>query len=126
MSWTVLGGRRSRALLVFCVGAILALLVAVPAAYAAYRHDDGRIRCPRGERPALIVKAKGNPVWVRAHAASGYSVIWDKYNTYSGTTTRVYRASGIYADRGMGWAVDVYGKGAYVSRQATHAYCYNP
>ena len=76
---TILEGKRRRALLVFCVGALLALMVAVPAAYAAYRHDDGRIRCPKGQRPALIVKAKGNPVWVRAHASSGYTVIWDKY-----------------------------------------------
>lgn len=128
MRWTYLVGDRRRRSLMLCICAVVALLIDAPVAYASYNYDGGKIYCPKGKRPGLVVKARGNPVTVRGHASSGYVVIYDDFNTYSGTTTRYYHASGIYADRGMGWSVrvPVNERGAYVSRMGTYAYCYKP
>ena len=121
-------GKASRyRLLVFMAAAILALLVAVPAAYASYNMDSGSVRCGNNKMPGLVVKAKGNPVYVRATGVRGTVVIYDDFRTGAGTSTRYYHASGFYARGGMDWRVWVRtGTGEYVSRQGTYGYCYTP
>lgn len=124
MHWAMLGKVSRHRLLVFAVASIIALLVAAPAAYASYNKDTGLVICKAGKTPALVVKAKGNPVSVRATNYDGKPVIYANYRTYSGTTTRVFYASGMYAGNYMQWLVFVpSGNSDYVSRQGTYGYC---
>lgn len=108
--------------LVFLATAVLALLVIAPAAYAAYYQDSGVVAC-RNEGVAVQVKAKGNPVYIRGRNSTGKMVIYDDFRTYSGTTTRVYRAAGA---KRVEWIVfvDSGESGAYVSDRGTFGYCY--
>lgn len=45
MSWAMFGTVSRYRLLVFLAAVVLALLVAVPAAYASYNVDTGSVRC---------------------------------------------------------------------------------
>jgi hypothetical protein len=100
------------------------MVVATPAAHA-YTVDHGIVSCGAGKKPALQVKAKGNPVSVRAVNYSGQPVIYANFYTYSGTSTRVFYPSGRYAGKYMEWNVFVKGENAYVSRDGTFGYCFN-
>ena len=121
---TALQGIQGRRLLVFCVGALLALLVAVPAAHASYNRDWGIVSCGKGKLPHLVVRAKGNPVTVNAHNGDGKPVIRAEYKTYSNPITRVFFPQGRFAGRYMEWVVFVRsGTSEYVSRKGTYGYC---
>lgn len=125
MRWAMLGKVSRYRLLVFLAAAILALLVAVPAAYASYNQDHGVVACGKGRHPGLVVKAKGNPVYVKAYNGDGKPVISDDFRTYSGTSTRYYHAQGKFAGHYMQWHVFVNsGTSEYVSRQGTYGYCF--
>lgn len=124
MVWSLLGKASRYRLLVLLAAMTLALLVAAPAAYASYNKDTGTVICKAGKTPALVVKAKGNPDSVRATNYDSKPVIYANYRTYSGTTTRVFYASGRYAGNYMQWLVFVpTGNSDYVSRQGTYGYC---
>lgn len=109
-------------LLIFLAAAILALLIAAPAAYAAYTNDWGMISCGPGKMPGLVVRAKGF-VHVRAVNESSEPTIYRDYHTGGIPITRRFHQTGPFADHFMSWRVDV-SRGGYVSRMGTHGYCY--
>ncbi len=128
---TVLEGKRRPRLLLFCSYAILALVVAVPAAYAhhgTYNKDWGQVSCGTGKKEAFQVRARGNPVYVRAHDGSGAILVNHRFNTYSGATTKYYHPSTRWVPnpKFVDWmvSVDPDEPHAYVSRDGSFGYCY--
>jgi Rieske Fe-S protein len=115
---------RKRRVVVFSMGGILALMIALTAAYAAtpYNQDSGIVNC-NNEGVAVIVKGQGNPIWVRARNAQGTMVIYDEFRTYSGTSTRYYQAPGA---KNVEWLAFVSSgeAGAFINRDVTRGYCY--
>jgi hypothetical protein len=127
---TVLGGERKTRLLFFCSYALLAFVIAAPAAYAhhgTYNKDWGQVHCERGKE-AFQVRARGNPVTVRAHSGNGVILVSDKFRTYSGASTRVYHPGTRFQPNPnfVEWIVFVKSgeRHAYVSRDGSYGYCY--
>ncbi len=131
MRWTVTEGKRMSRLL-FCMSyALLALVVAAPAAYAhhgSYDKDWGQVSCDGGKTEAFQVRARGNPVTVRAHSGNGVILVSQKFNTYSGAMTRVYYPSTRFQPdpQFVEWIVftDPDEPHAYVSRDGSFGYCF--
>ncbi len=124
MRWTVPEGKLRPRMLLFCSYVLLALVIALPAAYAAtpYNHDSGIVNC-NNEGVALVVRGQGNPIYVRARNASGTMVIYDQFRTYSGTSTKYFQAPGA---RNVEWTAFVSSgeAGAFINRDVTRGYCY--
>jgi hypothetical protein len=134
--WTVLEGKQKPGLWLrlwlFCMSyALLALVVGAPAAYAyhgQYDKDWGQVSCGAGKKEAFQIRARGNPVTVRAHSGNGAILVSDKFNTYSGATTRYYHPSTAMVPNPefVEWLVftDPDEAHAYVSREDSFGYCY--
>ena len=128
---SVLESNQKRRLLLFCLSyALLALVVAVPAAYAyhgQYDKDWGQVHCERGKE-AFQVRARGNPVTVRAHSGNGVILVSQKFNTYSSPMTKYYHPSTTFQPDPtfLQWIVftDPDEPHAYVSREDSFGYCY--
>ena len=91
MLWSVLESNQKRRLLLFCLSyALLALVVAVPAAYAyhgQYDKDWGQVHCEKGKE-AVQERARGNAVTVLADSGNEVTLVSQKRNTYSSPITK--------------------------------------
>ena len=117
MHWAMLG-KASRYRLLVCLAAIVvALLVAVPTAYAyAYSSDGGSIRCANNGVDIRIM-ADGYGL-VEAWDNGNDLVIFKKMRFYPGTSRIVGRAD----RKGLDWNVRMYKNGT-VNRSKTYAFC---